>query len=312
MSPTVRYRLKRAKFLTLTSPFLLIVCIKGFGDIIIRAFDFLFYLPCFTEMKKISVLIFLLMALATAGYTQTEVEDDSAKAEDIVAKAVALLGGNRYLNIRTQVGKGKFSVIREGTVISFQSFVDVIVYPDNERTDFKGNGSKTVQVNTGDSGWVYDGDQELIKDQNESQIANFRQSIRTSLDSLLRGEWKGNAELTYVGRRAATLGKRNDVVKLTYNDGFAVEFEFAVDDALPQKAIYKRTNADAEEITEEDRYAQFIEIKGIRSPFIVDRFTNGKPSSRINYESIEFNKSIPESIFAKPSNPKDARKDIKM
>ncbi|MEO7658276.1 MAG: hypothetical protein ABIV48_01570, partial [Pyrinomonadaceae bacterium] len=111
---------------------------------------------------------------------------------------------------------------------------------------------------------------------------------------------------------AATLGKRNDVIKLTYSDGFAVEFQFAADDGLPQKAVYKRTNLDGEEITEEDRYAQFIEIKGIRSPFIVDRFTNGKPSSRINYESIEFNRSIPESIFAKPSNPKDAKKDIKM
>ena len=82
-------------------------------------------------------------------------------------------------------------------------------------------------------------------------------------------------------------------------------------DGLPQKAIYRRTDADGEEIKEEDRYAQFIEVGGIRSPFIVDRFTNGKPSSRINYESLEFNKTFPESIFAKPATPKDAKKEIK-
>jgi len=71
-------------------------------------------------------------------------------------------------------------------------------------------------------------------------------------------------------------------------------------------------SADNEEIKEEDRYAQFIEVDGIKTPFIVDRLSNGIPSSRINYESIDFNKSIPESVFAKPASVKDAKKDIKL
>ena len=37
------------------------------------------------------------------------------------------------------------------------------------------------------------------------------------------------------------------------------------------KAISKRLNPDGEEVVEEDRYAQFIENGGIRSPFIIDR-----------------------------------------
>ena len=72
--------------------------------------------------------------------------------------------------------------------------------------------------------------------------------------------------------------------------------------------MYKRLGADGEEVKEEDRYAQFVETGGIRSPYIIDHWTGGKPSSRINYESIEFNKSIPEAIFAKPANVKDAKK----
>ncbi len=232
-------------------------------------------------------------------------------AEAIIARAVQNLGGDRYMQIRTQVGKGKFSVIRDRGVVSFQAFTDVIVFPDKERTDFKGNGSRTIQVNTGDTGWVYDGDQELIKVQKPAQIANFKQGIRTSLDNLLRGGWKGEAELSYVGKRQSTLGKRNDVVKLTYKDGFAVEFEFATDDGMPQKAVYRRINDEGEEIKEEDRYAQFIEVGGIKSPFIVDRFTNGQPSSRINFETLDFNKSIPDAIFAKPATAKEAKKDLK-
>lgn len=236
---------------------------------------------------------------------------EPGKAEEILQKAVKSLGGNSYLQIKTQIGRGKFSTIREGAVISFQTFVDVLVFPDKERTEFKGGGSRTVQVNTGSTGWVYDGDQDLIKVQNAGQIGNFKRGIQTSLDNLLRGYWKGAADLSYVGKRAATLGKRNDVVKLTYKDGFAVEFEFAADDGLPQKAIYKRTSGDGEEITEEDRYAQFLDIGGIRTPYVIDRLVDGKPVSRINYESIDYNKVIPDSIFTKPTNPKDAKKDIK-
>jgi len=33
--------------------------------------------------------------------------------------------------------------------------------------------------------------------------------------------------------------------------------------------------------------------------------------SRINYESVDFNKRIPDSIFTKPASAKDAKKDVK-
>ena len=183
--------------------------------------------------------------------------------------------------------------------------------PDKERTDFKGGGVHTIQTNSGDTGWIYDNQLDVVKLQTPVQVANFKQSIRTSIDYLLHGSWKGDADLIYVGRRPATLGKRNDVIRLTYKDGFIVEFEFA-DDGLPQKAIYTHINAAGEQVKEEDRYAQFIDAGGVNTPFIIDRFTDGKPASRINYDSIEFNKNIPDSIFAKPSSPKEAKKDIKL
>ncbi|MFN6962580.1 MAG: hypothetical protein ACK4S4_02315 [Pyrinomonadaceae bacterium] len=263
----------------------------------------------FTQLARLTSAPALLIAFAAlAAHGQTR---PAPTAGSIIAKAVAKLGGERYLAVKTQVGRGRFSVIRDGAVVSFQSFVDVIVFPDKERTEFKGGGSKTVQVNTGSTGWLYDGDQDLIKVQNEKQIENFKQGLRTSLDNLLRGHWRGDAEISYAGRRPATLGKRNDIVRLTYKDGFAVEFEFA-DDGTPQKAVYKRTSADNEEIVEEDRYAQFIDVGGVTAPFIIDRFTAGKQSSRINYESIEFNRPVPDSIFIKPNSTKELKKDLKL
>lgn len=232
--------------------------------------------------------------------------------EAIVAKAAVFLGGERYLKVASQVSRGKFSVIRDGTVVSFSSFHDVIVFPDRERTDFRSGGSRSTQVNIAGGGWVFDGDTESIRDQTPVQLENFKRGVRTSLDNLIRGYWKGEAELSYAGRRPGALGRRNDVVRLKYNDGFEVEFEFSADEGIPQKAIYRRTNADGETVSEEDRYAQFVDVSGIRFAFIVDRFTDGKHASRINYEAVEFNKRVPDAIFAKPASIKEAKREVRL
>jgi len=169
---------------------------------------------------------------------------------------------------------------------------------------------KTVQTNTGETGWIFDGAAETIIVQTKDQVEGFKRNLRVSLDNLLRGYWRGKANLVYVGKRPASLGKRNEVVKLAFDDGFAVEFEFS-DESLPMKAIYKRTNPDNEEVKEEDHYAQFVDINGIKTPFIIDHFSNNSQTSRLNYESVVFNRNVPDSIFAKPNSPKEIKKDLK-
>lgn len=262
-------------------------------------------------MKRVPLII-VLLAAAIAGFAQEDNKPpQTEKAEAVIRRAVARLGGEKYLAIKTTVGKGKFTTMRDGRASSFQNFLDIIVFPDKERTEFKGGGEHTIQVNSGDTGWIYDDANEVLKAQTERQVENFKSGMRVSIDNVLRGYWRGQAALSYVGRRPASLGKRNDVIRLTYKDGFTVEFEFSADDATPQKALYKRTGGDGETIPEEDRYAQFIETKGIRHPNIIDHFTDGIHTSRINYESIEYNRNIPDAAFAKPATPKEAKKGVK-
>ena len=268
--------------------------------------------PTIFFMLTRSVLFFFILAVISGFFATVNAQDKTdERAQVIVSRAIQVMGGDRYLHVTSQVGRGKYSVFQNNAVVSFQSFIDVIVFPDKERTEFRGGGTKTIQTNSGRNGWVYDGDQELIKVQTEKQVANFVTGLRVSLDNLLRGYWKEEAELSYVGRRPASLGKRNDVVRLTYKDGVVIEFEFA-DDGTPAKSVYKHTAADGSEVTEEDRYAQFIDVGGIKTPFIIDRYTNGAQNSRINYDSVEFNQSIADSIFAKPLSPKELKKDLKI
>jgi len=257
------------------------------------------------DRKFLPILVALLLCSAAPIFAQA----DDAKAAAIVAKAVQQLGGERYLNVTSEVARGSFSQLRKEGVASYQTFSDAIIFPDKERTDFKGS-SRSTQVNTGDTGWIYDGDQEIIKIQTPVQIENFKRALRTSLDTLLRGAWKGQATLSYAGRRQGGIGKRNDVVRLTYNDGFAVEFEFD-DTGMPVKALYTHKNLADDPVKDEDRYAQFVDLSGIKTPLVVDHYTDGQAVSRINYDSVEFNKNISTSIFTKPATPKEAKKDVK-
>jgi hypothetical protein len=78
------------------------------------------------------------------------------------------------------------------------------------------------------------------------------------------------------------------------------------------KSIFSRIGADRKEIFEEDRFAQYIEIQGVKVPYVIDHFISGEQTSRVNYESIEFDKSVPDSIFQKPDNIKALKKDLKL
>lgn len=227
------------------------------------------------------------------------------KAEQILERATKALGGDSYMNVRSTTSRGYYTLFKDGASGLPMTFVDYIIYPDRERTEFKGAGVKVIQTNTGDTGWLYDGEAKTLQDMNKEQVEDFRFAMRTNIDYLLRGFWrKEGARVSYVGRREAGVGRRNETIRLTYPDGLAVEFEFGAHDGLPSKVLYKKKNKEGAETAEEDRFAQFVTIEGVVMPFIVDHYRDGMQSSRINYQSVEINRPINESLFTRPANAK--------
>ncbi len=269
-------------------------------------------------------LFFCFVSVNAQGNEQKFTANNDNKAEQIIGFAIEKLGGTNYLNARTAISKGLYSQFKDGQAVQVSTFVDYIVYPDKERTEFKTNKLRYIQTNVGNTGWTFDGASLAIKDMGAEQVNDFRNyTLRTSVEYLLRGFWKkDNAKLEYVGKREAGLGKRNEVVRLVYEDGFSVEFEFSAKglsvsqmDWFPAKVIYKRKVESGEgektdeesSVKEEIRFGQFLEINGVKTPNVIDTFRNGKQTARVNFQSIEFNKEIPESLFTKPTNPKEIK-----
>lgn len=239
-----------------------------------------------------------------------------ARAEEILRRAIESMGGARYTSIRSVAGRGLFTPYVEGISGDPVRFDDYVVFPDKNRTEFRPPKDYVIQTRTPDAGWDYSAAARKISDAKPAQLADYRLALRTSLDNLLRGTWRGagdmQARLSYVGRREAGVGQRNEVVRLTYADGFAVEFEFAARDASPAKVRYKRTrereNANGIEepydAIEEDRFAQFVDTRGMRLPFIIDHFRDGRQTSRVNYEAVSFDEALPADFFDRPTDIK--------
>ena len=248
---------------------------------------------------------------------QTPAQTPSAsvdeKSQQIIDHAIEALGGQKYLNVQTVIGKGFYTAYRDGISQLPARFLDYIEYPNRERTEFSGSGIRTIQTNDGNTGWLFDGGVKKISDQTPKQVEDFKFTLKTSIDNLLRGWWKKEGgKITYVGRREAGLAKRNETIRLTYPDGFWIEYEFGAKDFLPAKVIYKRTRKDPDsgdqvEGTEEDRLLKFIAVEGVTSPWIVDHYVDGKQTSRINYESVQYNQQFAANLFAKPADVKSIK-----
>ena len=262
-------------------------------------------------------LVLLVCCWASAASQQEPAQkplpENTEKAEAVLNRALEALGGKAYLNISTVVGRGFFTTFHDGQSQIPARFVDYISYPDRERTEFISEGIRVIQTNSGETGWLYDGATKSLADMKGRQIEDFKRSMRTSLENLLRGWWKKeNATLSYVGRREAGVGRRNETVRLSYPNGFWIEYEFAAKEGLPAKIIYKATRKkpdtdEDEEVTEEDRLAKPITIGQITAPWVIDHFTNGVQTSRVAYESVEYNPTLADSLFAKPANIKSLK-----
>lgn len=267
-------------------------------------------------MRKFPLSLLLAVVLSITGaascpaQTETPSPTPDDKAEKVVQKAVQAVGGEAYLKVQTVIGRGFFTEYRDGISGVPIRFVDYIAYPDRERTEFSGGGNRVIQTNDHNQGWLFDAAAKTLKDQTAQQVEDFQTLIRTSVENLLHGWWRREgAVLSYIGRREAGIGRRNEAVRLTYTDGFWIEYEFAAIDGLPAKVLYKRKykNPDTEaieEVPEEDRLFRPITVSGVVAPFVIDHFRKNVQTHRINYESIEFNKTLADSLFAKPASIK--------
>ena len=234
-------------------------------------------------------------------------ENDSAKALALVQAAVAARGGDTYLNVRSVVSRGQFSPFEKGLPGDPVNFVDYIVIPGRERTEFGKGDTRLVQANSGMTGWVYDARQKMIRDQNEDQIKQFQQGARYDLDNLLRAAARqSDVKLVYLGRREAWRNTFSEAVRVDFSDGGTATMHVDPHSKLPLMLEYKTVGEEGT-VNSEVRYYRWLDFSGIKVATIQDTYRNNKQANRVSFDTVNFNVEVPDKLFAKPASIKEVK-----
>ena len=126
------------------------------------------------------ILVLLICLFFAQNPAPTATVDE--KSQQIIDRAIEVLGGQKYLGVKTVIGKGFYTSYHDGMSQIPARFVDYLEYPVRERTEFTGAGIRTIQTNNGETGWMFDGAVKKISDQSPAQVDEFKRGLRTALE----------------------------------------------------------------------------------------------------------------------------------
>ena len=231
---------------------------------------------------------------------------NEVRGRELLKQVIEARGGALYLKFKTLHATGQYTPFDQGVSTMPLAFQDWIVYPDKERVEF-GKGRKKnrrIQVNTGQTGWVYDGDVETLKDQSEKQVKEFLDGIENDLDHILRvAVHKPGAEVRFYGRQETRPGERADVLELKLKPEQTVYLLLDRNTHLPLSLSYEKTENKGLS-KHEVRYFQYVSYDGVKFPNIVDFYKDSIQESRINYDMVKPDAPVPDELFVKPPSVK--------
>jgi len=234
---------------------------------------------------------------------------NSQRGRELLKMSIAARGGQSYTGIRTITATGLFTPFDKGLSQNPSSFENFIVYPDRERVEF-GKGKKKdrrLQVNVGRTGWVYDGDAQTLKDQNDQQLADYVEGTEIDLDRLLRGNLDDpQRRIVYAGREEVRPGERAEMVMIELDANRQISILLDRANHLPISLIYEKSR-NGSLTRQEIRFFQYVSYDGVLFPNIVDFYRDGVQESRVTYQTIRLNKEIDGRLFAKPASIKEVK-----
>jgi len=258
------------------------------------------------KLAGIGCAVLLLAITARAQRADPNDPKNVERGAELIKQAVQARGGERFLSFTSIMSTGVYTRFDKGLSQNPIQFIDWIVYPDKERTEF-GKGKKKnrlIQVNVGKTGWVYDGDAETLKDQTDKQIEEHLEGLEFDIDRLMRAAAKGaGVEVGYAGREETRPGERADVVAIRLKSDQTAHLLLDQQTHLPISLSYEKTE-DGGLVKQEVRFNQYVDYDGVKFPNIVDFFRDSVQMGRLNVQTIKLNTQAPDELFAKPANAK--------
>jgi hypothetical protein len=256
-----------------------------------------------------STLLLILTVAALPGHAQRvdpTSPENVAKGRALLDAVIAARGGAAYLSFRTLLSTGQYTPYQQGLSQVPVPFVNYLAFPDRERVEF-GKGkrkNRRIQVNQGQTGWVYDGEVETIKDQTEEQLRDYLESLTYDLDRVLRERSQDpRVQVGYAGLAELRPGERAEILVLELGGDKSLTLTLDRTNHLPLRLTYESL-AKGTLTQREVRFFQYVPYDGVFFPNIIDFYRNGIQESRVNYQSIRLGIPVRDELFLKPASVK--------
>jgi hypothetical protein len=241
------------------------------------------------------VLVATLLLLPSAGFSQA-----IPQARLLSNQMVEALGGQAFLDVREIHTTGRFYSFSKGELSGGDLFVDYIVFPDKERTEFGREKNKSITINKGEEGWLINTREKEVEPQPASQAEDFAVGFKTSYDYVLRFVLnQPETTLQSLGNEIIDF-KRADVLEVRDPSKNLIRFYIDRTSRLPLKMQVRRGN---EREVREELYGNWHRFQGVMTPMFVSRSTDGVKTMEIRLDTAAYNTGLSDALFS-PAVPK--------
>ena len=260
--------------------------------------------------------------LVAAGRAQNpdtmDLDQNKAKAKQLLAQAVQALGGGLYRDQTVSECDGRVAKFdRNGGTLGYSMMKSYWQYPDKNRTEYivkttKGGlfavlwgnlpvkGGDFIQLFDGDKGWMMD--KSGVTEADATVIDEFQASLKRQVRNLLlhRADEEG-VFLHYAGIGTADM---REVEWIDFSDDADRTVRLALDrlSHLPLRTDAITPN---EEMHDKDKdvtiYSNYEPLQGIQTPMQISREHNGMRTHQIFFTSCTNAPALPPDFFTEAS-----------
>lgn len=247
----------------------------------------------------------LLMAAPFAARTQTpqpaspatdDAAKNAAKARAVLEAMIQAMGGDAWLNMKSQYREGHIAVFFHGIPdLGTTKFYETHTWPDHDRTEFTTHRD-VVQFYIGRQGWevTYRGKKALPADQLEDYLRRRDHSVETAVKVWMKDP---NTILIYEGQQ---LAERHlaDTVTLISAQNEAITIQVDAQTHLPLRRVFQWRDPDYhDKNTEAEEYDGYRTVDGIPTPYTISRFKNDEMTRQIFIDKVSFNQDLPANFW---------------
>ena len=248
----------------------------------------------------------LLVGLLVAPFAQARAQDEE-KMRKMFQDAIRALGGDTYLKVKELSSEGNYFLYNsQGDSSGLIKFNTYVKLPDKVRFEL-GNKKKERDVTVFDLaagiGWILEQPKD-VRAATPEELKAFKVDVKHDIDNILHFRWKDpNNKLFYMGP-----GEGDDVtldmVQILDPDNDTVTVYFDRISKLPAKVEYQSVNKRGIRERNVQEFSQWHVIQGVNTPLRIDGYANKRRTFQSYAVKVDYNTSLPDSLFTKPEQPK--------